>query len=286
MLPGFMEKERRRMMRKVAIIDDNPIVVTSLAQTIKWEQLGCELKGVAYNGDEGYNLIASSRPDIVVTDIRMPGLDGLALTQKLADLEPSPLVIIITGHADFQYAKTSLQLGVFDYIVKPIDNDSFEKVIENAVMRLDENEREIHERIVTLLQETGDIQMTKQMLLQRLENIRQNERKKYSFTIAKAMQFVNSRLSSKLSLKEVADHVQLSPNYFSALFKKEVGKTFSEYLIDTKMEKAKLLLTNSQYKVYEVGLMVGFDDYATFYQVFKRVSGQSPSEYRDSNIQF
>jgi two-component system response regulator YesN len=260
MPPRFIKKKRVKkiIMRKVTIIDDNPIVVTSLAQTIKWERLGCELNGVAYNGDEGYSLIIESRPDIVVTDIRMPGLDGLTLTQRLADFEPSPIVIIITSYADFQYAKRSLQLGVFDYIVKPIDNDSFEEVIKNAVIRLNETDQKAHERIVTLLEEGSDMQVIKRFLLQRIGNTRQNEERRYSHIIAKAVQFMNSRSSSKLSLKEIADHVQLSPNYFSALFKKEVGKTLSEFLIEAKMDKAKLLLINPQYKVYEVGSMVGY----------------------------
>jgi two-component system response regulator YesN len=152
------------------------------------------------------------------------------------------------------------------------------------VIRLNETDQKAHERIVTLLEEGSDMQVIKRFLLQRIGNTRQNEERRYSHIIAKAVQFMNSRSSSKLSLKEIADHVQLSPNYFSALFKKEVGKTLSEFLIEAKMDKAKLLLINPQYKVYEVGSMVGYDDYATFYQVFKRVSGQSPSEYRENNI--
>lgn len=118
---------------KVAIVEDNPVTVRSLTQTIDWAALGCVLVGTASDGESGRELLLQKRPDILLTDIRMPKLDGLEMLQAVRPVLPDMKAIIITGYDQFQYASRAIKLAVFDYILKPIRNEEVEKAVARAV---------------------------------------------------------------------------------------------------------------------------------------------------------
>ncbi|MDD3214520.1 MAG: response regulator, partial [Eubacteriales bacterium] len=117
---------------KVVIVEDNPATVRSLVQTIDWPALDCEVVGTASNGESGQKLILRESPDIVLTDIRMPEKDGLDMISEVRKELPDCKVIIITGYDQFQYASRAIKLAVFDYILKPIDNEEVERAIRRA----------------------------------------------------------------------------------------------------------------------------------------------------------
>lgn len=121
------------MLFKVAIIEDNNATVRSLTNTIDWHALGCEVIGVAFDGESGKNLVLSKAPDIVLTDIRMPKRDGLTMIQEVSQFIPESKIIIITGYDQFSYANQAIKLSVFDYILKPIDNQEIERSVRRAV---------------------------------------------------------------------------------------------------------------------------------------------------------
>lgn len=118
---------------KIVIVEDNLITVRSLEQTINWEQLGCEVAGVAYDGESGRQLILRVRPDIVLTDIHMPNKDGLQMIEELRSAMPELTVIILTGYDQFQYASRAIKLSVFDYILKPVRNNEVESAVRRAL---------------------------------------------------------------------------------------------------------------------------------------------------------
>ncbi len=120
------------MALKVIIVEDNPTTVRSLVQTIHWASLDCRVAGTAGNGDSGLKLILAESPDIVLTDIRMPRMDGLDMIEEVHKALPDCKVIIITGYDQFQYASRAIKLSVFDYILKPIDNQEIERTIQRA----------------------------------------------------------------------------------------------------------------------------------------------------------
>ena len=121
------------MLLKVVIIEDNPITVRSLVETIKWETLGCEVAGTALDGEAGCQLILSTRPDIILTDIRMPKCDGLEMIETVRQSVPDCKVIIITGYDQFQYASRAIKLAIFDYLLKPIDSEELINCVRRAV---------------------------------------------------------------------------------------------------------------------------------------------------------
>lgn len=121
------------MVTKVAVFDDKPLILRSLVEMVKWDELHCELVASAEDGIEGKKIIEQHMPDLIVTDIRMPGADGLELAEYAMNVNPMSKVIIISGYQEFEYAKKSVQLGVFDYIVKPIDYGELTEVVRKAV---------------------------------------------------------------------------------------------------------------------------------------------------------
>jgi len=121
------------MRLKVVIVEDNPLTVKSLVETIDWASLGCEVVGTAFDGESGRSLILDQKPDILLTDIRMPQCSGLDMIEAVRQEVPDCKVIIITGYDQFQYASRAIKLAVFDYILKPIDNEEVMRSVGKAV---------------------------------------------------------------------------------------------------------------------------------------------------------
>ena len=121
------------MSYRVILVDDKPLVLRSLKETVDWSKLDCTVAGEAMDGVEAVELMNSITPDIVVSDIKMPGMDGLQLTEHIKSRFPGTKVIIITGYQEFDYAKKAISLGVIDLVLKPIDNSSLMKVLEKAI---------------------------------------------------------------------------------------------------------------------------------------------------------
>ena len=120
------------MSLKVVIVEDNPTTVLSLVKTIDWDVMKCEVAGTAGDGESGGVMIRQLKPDIVLTDIRMPVKSGLDMIADVRDDVPDCLFVIITGYDEFQYASQAIKLGVFDYLLKPIDNEEVMRTVRRA----------------------------------------------------------------------------------------------------------------------------------------------------------
>ncbi len=127
---------------KVAIVEDNALVIRSLVETIDWAGLGCEICGTATDGLSGEQLILDRQPDILLTDIRMPNRDGLAMIEAVREKLPAMKVIIITGYDHFQYASKAIKLAVFDYILKPIRNEELIAAVRKAMGQMQVSEKQ------------------------------------------------------------------------------------------------------------------------------------------------
>lgn len=119
-------------MLKVIIADDEPHICQLLESLIDWDAEGFRIVGFAKNGYEVADLCLTNRPDLLITDIRMPGLGGLELIQQLHEQMPSVQVIIITGYSQFQYAHQALRYGVIDYLLKPINGEELLIALRNV----------------------------------------------------------------------------------------------------------------------------------------------------------
>lgn len=124
-------------MKKAFIVDDNALSAQGIAKSIPWDKLGIEMAGVFYDSQSVLKHIVHIHPDIVISDIKMPGISGLELTKKLLDSHMGIKIILVSAYSDFQYAQEALRLGAFDYIEKPIDYGYLEEIIGNAADQID-----------------------------------------------------------------------------------------------------------------------------------------------------
>lgn len=120
------------MSLKVVIVEDNPTTVLSLVKTIDWDVMKCEVAGTVGDGESGGVMIRQLKPDIVLTDIRMPVKSGLDMIADVREDVPDCRFVIITGYDEFQYASQAIKLGVFDYLLKPIDNEEVMRTVRRA----------------------------------------------------------------------------------------------------------------------------------------------------------
>ena len=133
-------------MCRVIIADDEPKVLLLIRNLIQWEELGLELVATANDGISALDLIEELHPDIVITDIRMPGYDGIELIEKAKALDPRIDFIIISGYRHFNYAQKAIRFGVEDYLLKPLKaleiNQTLRKMTEKYKERDKAKQRE------------------------------------------------------------------------------------------------------------------------------------------------
>ena len=119
-------------MYRLVIADDEKAIRETIATFIDWESLDIEVVAVCKNGNEAYDAILDEYPDIVLTDIRMPGMSGLEMIQRLKNVGGNIEFIILSGYGEFEYAKKAMELGVDHYLLKPCNENEIIKVIEEA----------------------------------------------------------------------------------------------------------------------------------------------------------
>ena len=123
-------------MYKVLIVDDEPIIRKGLRNIINWKNFGCEVVAEAGDGLDGLELIRKHKPDIIITDIKMPETDGLSMIKQMKEDVPDSKIIILTGHRDFDYVHEALKLGVTDFLLKPSRIEELTSAISRAVKEL------------------------------------------------------------------------------------------------------------------------------------------------------
>ncbi len=149
-------------MYKVLIIDDEPIIRKGLTSIINWNQLGCEICGEAPDGQIGQEMIKNLKPDIILTDIRMPKDDGFSMLRSVKGIVPHSKIVILTGYRDFNYAHEAIKLGAFDFLLKPTKIEEITEVIKRTVTALDSEKhrkdemqqfKELYEKNIPLIKE-------------------------------------------------------------------------------------------------------------------------------------
>lgn len=133
-------------MHKLVIVDDEYLVRLGIRETIDLAANGIEVIGDASNGKQGYEMIKELNPDLVITDIKMPIMNGVDLVKTLHKEGFNGEIVVLSGYKDFEYAKETFENGIFSYVVKPIDNDELLEVVLRAVAKL---EQKIKDRTLT-----------------------------------------------------------------------------------------------------------------------------------------
>lgn len=136
---------------KIVLVEDEIIIRENIRKSVEWSKYGYEFCGEAANGEQALEIIEDIIPDVVITDIRMPFMDGIELSRILKSLYPKMKVLILSGHMEFSYAKEAIGIGVYDYLIKPITPMKLIKTLLKLKEVLDNEQEE--KRIIQLLTE-------------------------------------------------------------------------------------------------------------------------------------
>ncbi len=266
----ILNKEVREgdWMYKVVIVDDEPIIARGLARAIPWGKYNCHVAGTAFSGREGLELIRNQQPDILISDIKMPGMDGLTMIASIKSQYPNIQICILTGYRDFDYAQRAICLGVTRFLLKPSKMDELLDTLEVMITNLSGSKAK----------ESGESGKKED-----------NEGKAHpeenisgSFIVKNALKYMNKNYQQKIMLSEVAEQIYVSQWHLSKLLRKYTGQNFSEILNKIRIEKAKQMLDNPALRIGEIAEEVGFSDVAHFSRVFKKIVGISANEYRNT----
>ncbi|MDF2613980.1 MAG: response regulator containing CheY-like receiver domain and AraC-type DNA-binding domain [Clostridia bacterium] len=260
-------------MMKIVVVEDEMLVKKGLILTTDWLKFNCEVVGDASNGMEGIDVIKRMQPDIVITDVRMPGLDGIKMIEALKTDCCKSEFIIISGYSEFEYARQAVKLGVRDFLVKPIDDEDLENALKNTC-------QEIHnKKVISKIQnKMEDITDSRVMLFKEYIIKEQEDNSDYT---ARAVRYINQNYQKDISLKSAADHLFISESYLSRVFKTNAGQTFGDYLTYYRIKMACGFLKEPDAKIHEIAKMIGYKDQRYFSVIFKKLVGLKPKEFRD-----
>jgi two-component system, response regulator YesN len=272
---------------KILIVDDENIIRMGIRTVIQRFGGDWVIVGEASDGIDALEQIESYPPDVIITDIRMPQMDGIELTKQIGERYPDMLVIIISGHAEFDFAQEAIRIGAMDYILKPTKTDTLIDVLSKAqkVIDIREEKRQEEERL------HFELEFLRKELREKQagtdfgstdNDIKEGQN--YRKVIGAAIDYMKQNYAMNLTLKHMGDVICMNHSYFCNLFKQETGKSFSEYLTEIRMEKAKeFLISRIDLKSYEVADMIGYRDSKYFCYIFKKLIGVTPTEFRDKN---
>lgn len=255
-------------MIKVVIIEDEKHIRQGLILTTPWEELGCKVVGEGKNALEGIEIIKEKKPDIVITDIRMPQKNGLEMIKEL-EIVTSCEYIIISGYEEFEYAKEAVTLGVCEYLLKPIDDAELLRALEKAIAAVNAKNKKTDS--------DGETE-TEYNLFNTVIQLEGGVKGKY---VERALKYIKMNCMSDVTMKDVADSLYISESYMGKLLKAKTNATFLELLTLFRMKRAVKFLDETDKKVYEIALMLGYRDTRYFSHLFRKIVGVKPTEYKE-----
>ncbi|MFD2334452.1 response regulator [Cohnella sp. GCM10020058] len=241
-------------MMRILIAEDEPLIRRGIVGIVEEAWPGRFELVQAADGTEALELLERFAPDLVITDIYMPGMTGLELIEAAQDRELRGRFVILSGYDDFNLVKKGLQLQVLDYLLKPVDREELTELLERIA-----GEVEREGRVGLPLSGTAG-----------------------SASIAAGIRFIEGNYNREIALEHLAQAIHLHPNYVSLLFKRETGKTFVQYLQQYRIAKAQELIGDHPDLAFDkVALLVGYDSPPHFFKLFKKMTGKTPGQYRN-----
>ena len=248
-------------MFKLVIIDDNTAGTDALTKTVDWAKIGCRVAGVAYDGNRGMELILREKPDVIISDIRMPSLDGLSMLEYTRQFLPDCRCVFISAFDDFKFAQRAVRLGAVDYLLKPFLDEELLKAVQKALPAGVPAECPENENARPALPDDAALSS--------------------SLAVERMIGYIRENLSEPLTLAKMSARFGFVPSYISSLIRKHTGRTFSALLTGERMAAACRLLTDPAIHIDEIAERTGYKNYVSFYKVFLRSQGVSPSAYRN-----
>lgn len=261
-------------MLKIVIVEDEEIIRMGLAYTVDWQSMGAQVAGDAADGVEGLDIVAAVRPDVVLTDIRMPRMSGLDMAEALAEQYPEIKIVFLTSYADFEYARQAVRLHACDYLLKPVD----EAELAGLLARLKQQKEAAGKaRPAEEKNPSSGAGGSEAVGLADWQPLLARE--ELNIYVRQVLEKIQRDYASRLSIEECAEAMQVSSSYLSRKLKEATGHTFGMLLARYRLQEAIKLLEDGRYRVYEVAEHTGFGEYKNFCQAFKKYLHVSPKRY-------
>ncbi|OPJ59860.1 response regulator transcription factor [Clostridium oryzae] len=257
------------MNLKLLVIDDEQNTRNLIKMLLDWEAMGFSIIGEAASGQEGLYIAEDTKPDLIITDIRMPYMDGLEFCGLIKEHHPQIKIIILTAYEEFEYAKQALKKGASDFLLKPLKRSELKEAIEKikiTIEREEENRRH-YDLMKKRLSEVGfenddfiDVKPSK---------------------INEIISYISQNISdSTLTLSSLAAHFYINPSYLSRIFKQQKGANLVEYLTRMRIQEAIAYFNETDKMAYEVAELVGIPDPKYFGKCFKKYTGYTINDYK------
>lgn len=240
---------------KLLIADDEDTIRNGIAKYIQLHTDRFDKIYLASNGQEALDIIFRNKPDIMFLDVQMPLKDGIEVMQEAKRADILPYTMILSGYDEFKYCQQALRLGAREYLLKPVRSSDILQMVNRAA---DEVFGVVEDGKTEFADEKNPL-------------------------VELAKEYIAEHYYENLMLADVAQKVGVSAGYLSTLFQKQLSKGFVDYLNEIRIERACTYLQQNYLKTYEIAYKVGFKDEKYFSKVFKKVKGQSPSEYRKTS---
>lgn len=243
-------------MNSILLVDDEITMLKIINQIMDWNKIGIDHVYIARNAAQARDILQQKKVNITVCDIEMPQENGLDLIRWIQEIYPEIINIILTGHADFNYARSAVSLGVYRFLLKPVSFEEMEQTISEALKKTALIEEE---------EEPIAVQQRQKMVLQVKEYIEQH----YNMVITR---------------NDIEKLVHLNKDYINRAFKGETGYSLMEYIQFYRIGMSKKMLRSSDRSVSEIGMEVGYDSPAYFAKIFKKQTGMTPMDYRNEKV--
>ena len=254
---------------KLLVADDERTIRNGLL-SLPWESIGIQQVYQAENGLTAKEILKEEKIDIIISDIKMPGLSGLELAEYIKECAMDTAVILLTGYSDFEFARRALRNEVFDYMLKPIRPGSILETVRRVKEAL---ERKRYKAEVVRKYETASGSL----------NFREQISWMFQGVNRQTLEIlldIAENFSQGISLNSLAEKYHFSSAYLSRMIKKETGYSFSGILNAIRLAAAVEFLLKNHGKINLICDLVGFSDQKYFSQVFKKTLGCSPGEFR------
>ena len=249
-------------MYRILLAEDDADMRFIYSRMKVWKDFGFVIAKEVSNGRDALAAVQDDDFDLVLTDIRMPFIDGIELLEKMNELGLDTAVAFISSYDEFEYARKGLVLGAFDYLLKPVSEKKLGELLK---------------RVGDRLAEKKSISGCASYVLSALESLGRSNDDSFTDEICR---YFSSTSCRDISAEGAAEHFGFSRDYFGKLFHKQMGESFSRFSTLVKIEYAKELLRQSGIKAYEISEELGYSSADYFTKVFKEATGLSPAQYR------
>lgn len=254
---------------KILIVEDEINIAKGIASVLcSQEKYKCQIQ-YADNGKSALEMTENFHPDIVITDVKMPGITGLQLAEQLKQRNICSKVVIISGYGKFEYAQKALRANVMDYLLKPVDKQHLLDLVERVWRELPSNYA-LNKRDIILNHVFFNLDL---------------DYGEYPESLKKAIDFIKRKYMEDISIMTLSEELMLHPNYLSTLINKHLKVNFSHLLDYIRLEVAcKLLLSEPDMTISEISYVVGYNNERRLYNAFSKRLNCTPGDFRKNII--